>query len=51
METVTLSTAKTASWLMPLLRDQELAETLTLMMMSSGRWEMAKVMGKEKLIV
>ncbi len=48
-ETVTPSTAKTASWLMPLLQGQELGETPTLMMMSSGRWETAKVTEKHYL--
>lgn len=43
MEMVTPSMAKMASWLMLLLRGQELGETHTSMMMSSGRWERAKV--------
>lgn len=39
----TLSMAKMASWLTPLLRGQGSGETLTLMMTSSGHWERAKV--------
>lgn len=45
-ETVTHSTAKMASWLMLSLQGPGLVETPTLMMMSSGRWEMAKVTGE-----
>lgn len=43
MEMDTPLMEKTASWLTPLHQAQELGETLTLMMMSSGHWEMAKV--------
>lgn len=43
MATVTPLMAKMASWLTPLLPDQELAATLTLTMMSSGHSERDKV--------